>query len=165
MVSASSGTTPAMGTTQFFRIVEQPNEPSDEEFRSSAGGHTVSVIGPKGHDNSGTIEAPFDLVAGYTSERPLGDRRYTADSRRGLFFSGWMVYHDVFPKNKPHLTEFCQQLVTIGSGVPPGESAPPGTKFRMTFTGCRQHNCVDNYCDDYDAVAAMVRQSPPATQI
>ena len=145
----NSGTTPAIGVVQHFNIGELAEEPTNQQFRGGPAEFTITTIGPKGRQDSSRITKPESFVFGNLMQVPPS-RRYTSTITRRRFFWGWIAYRDVFPRTKPHVSEFCHEL--SGSYIAPQKTADV---VSFTYSGCRHHNCVDNYCEDYESIAAM----------
>lgn len=154
----NSGNTTAAGVVQYFSVDELPNEPNDQQFKGDIKSlnFPVTVIGPKGSLESQEIEKPQSFLLG-KGRNPT----HTIESNRGLFFWGWIVYRDVFKDTKPHVTEICMRLTGVNypaTAIPKGGFIPANTFPGLTYSGCREHNCVDNYCKDYQSLAAMTPQ-------
>jgi len=144
----NAGNTPAINVVPYFRIEELPDEPGDDKFaveRSMLTPLTVGVMGPKGTLDSGVIAKPESFLPLPSS----GGKVYTITYTNKLFFWGLVTYHDVLPGTPIHLTEFCKQLAAAYYKA----SDPGGTPF-YTYAGCKKHNCVDQYCADYQTVIA-----------
>jgi hypothetical protein len=159
----NSGTTPAIGVMCSFVVDELPKGPTDEKFIAmSAPPTSSSYIGAKGSLPQ-TIRKPLSF---YTGGRELADFTSTRNLDRKIFLWGWMVYRDVFPNTPPHLTEFCQQLTTLAFRIPSGSKVtfPPSktTDLRMITQSCGQHNCIDEYCPDYDEIIRFSMRHTPA---
>jgi hypothetical protein len=153
----NSGITPATDVVGSFRIEELPNAPSGETFIKPEGALNSSIyIGPKGRLQQG-IQKPLSF---FTGGGGLSDiRKYNIEklpplrTHQRIFVWGWIFYRDVFPNTKPHLTEFAQEITGIASAVNRSE---PGASVKMTLAACDQHNCVDDYCADYDKIINLV---------
>jgi hypothetical protein len=151
----NGGSTPAIDVSAYFNIDELSNPPSGKIFMGTRVAAKTNV-GPRGR-LSQTNRKPIDF---YTKGIELSTIRSTQPLDRNIFFWGWVVYRDVFPNTKPHLTEFCQLLVGI-SLVASSESKTTVipkdfNKLHMNHNACEQHNCVDEYCPDYNEVIRFV---------
>jgi hypothetical protein len=156
----NSGATPATEAIDYYRVDELPGEPDGEIFWGDKGSpHNTNYLGPKGR-LSHSIKRPLSF---YTGARELGAITSTRELERKIFFWGWIVYRDVFPKTKPHLTEFCHQMVLIGHGITPGQktSFPPPRwpDLSLQTQTCQEHNCVDQDCTDYTEIMKLTE--PP----
>jgi hypothetical protein len=154
----NSGNTTATEVVQYFEVDELAVEPNDEKFRGKvkASDLIVSVIGPRGTTQSGTIEKPESFIYGL---RP--DLSHTIESNQRIFFWGWIVYRDVFANTKPHVTEICMELAGVTypkTAMPQKGFIPVDASPGLRFSGCHDHNCVDNYCKNYQSLASLTPQ-------
>jgi hypothetical protein len=104
----------------------------------------TTVVGPKAPFESGPVLIPEDLLIA----KPPGLH---------VILWGWECYEDIFyPKTRPHLTEFCwdlQAAIAHRTGTSP---SGPIDSWSMGFVACPEHNCVDQYCADYDAISSYL---------
>jgi hypothetical protein len=64
------------------------------------------------------------------------------------FIWGWVAYNDGFKGTKTHLTEYCVQLTEVeATGMEAGR-----INGGIGFQQCKNHNCTDDYCPDYQAI-------------
>jgi len=148
----NSGNTPAIGVVQHFNAREFPKgEPNDEEFEDKRPNHPVGTIGPRGIDSS-EVRKPESFLYGNNP-----DFQHTHPVPQNLFLWGWVVYRDVFPNTKPHVTEFCVRVAGVAflSETMPQSILPDVMPPAVIFTACNSHNCIDNYCKDYDVMAKV----------
>jgi hypothetical protein len=146
------GTTPAKSAINHLAVEELPDEPSGEKFQGQRepSGRVVFVIGPKATQSSGTAQIPESFLFGQRFDP--SKHRYTLFTNRKIFIWGWIGYRDVFSNTKPHVAEFCQLLTAVFYGETP-EKNPT---FKSVAQACQHHNCVDEDCEDYEKIAAMV---------
>jgi hypothetical protein len=133
----NEGNTPAIGVVTAFGCVEKPDEITEDEFLG-VGTNSVfvtSALGPKENIDSQTIRRPES----FATENPGTPR----------FFWGWMVYRDIFPKTKAHVTEFCYRVMEINKRQGGKE------EYRFNADACKSHNCVDEFCEDYATVTGL----------
>lgn len=136
----NSGTTPAKSLHSFFDM-GNAGEPTEQQFR---GDHLMHphYAGPKHELRWGNHVRDDQFVFGRTipANEPVPVEVY---SNGKVYFWGWSVYQDVFPRTPWHLTEFCYQLVGI----------EVQTYGSATDTqSCETHNCTDDDCEDYDQI-------------
>lgn len=152
----NTGSTPATEVSTFFNLNELPEEPSGSTF--SGGQHPPpqpTYIGAKGRFSVGQ-RRPLSFITG--EEDTSGTFAGTRASGRKVFLWGWLVYKDVFPRTKFHLTEFCDQLISASFSVPelkPKLAAPKNPALLLEYRGCLTHNCVDEQCSDYDEIVRL----------
>jgi hypothetical protein len=128
------------------------NEPTERQFKGDGRTPIIKgVLGPKAFHFTGDVVVPsafFGLDKARTT-RPVQPIR----SERGFYLWGWVVYRDVFPGTKVHVTEFCQILTTI--------TQKELSSASFEFTDCKQHNCADGECDDYKELVEMGTAAQP----
>ncbi len=134
----NSGNTPAIEVVQAFGVAgRQPGKLSEENFllegQENDPQFSTSVVGPQTSVTSRVQYMPISFANASEGER---------------YFFGWTYYRDTFTNTKPHITEFCEHLDTV-------ETAPRDA-YRFTLSQCREHNCVDEFCADYDSVVSRV---------
>lgn len=147
----NSGNTPAIDVLQFFSTQAINRPPTEAEFQ---GVHplppeaSVTPIGPKAPMESETISEQ-DFLGPMLSKSP-GERSdiYT---KVGYASWGWVVYRDVFKDTPVHITEFCEQVASIQVPDNPAESP------NITLNRCKEHNCEDNYCTDYQSLVDLAK--------
>jgi len=152
-VYENSGNTPALVAVNAYTIAEGKAEIPEEMFKVGKPGELPdklisTSIAPKALQHT----RPYSLDESYIFGMDLGDRFENfikSHPRDDLSIFGWMVYHDVMPKTKPHLTEFCMHFDSPSLI----DENPPKMKFN--FANCTQHNCTDEYCPDYSEVVTF----------
>lgn len=94
--------------------------------------------------------AAYRLGESYIFGVQLGENfeNWPKPIRKDMYVFGWMVYRDVMPGTKPHLTEFCKRLYDAGLVF------NPVRQVRFTDVNCPQYNCTDEYCADYAQIVA-----------
>jgi hypothetical protein len=147
----NSGNTPAINVVGRFSIEELPNAPTGKVFLGDVPMYK-NYIGPKG-TLAQEVEKPASFYTGGIDTVHIA---VTKKFDRKIFYWAWIVYRDIFDQTKPHLTEVCAQVTLIGSIKSFGETAVP---LVIDSTHCEQHNCVDEYCEDYNE-AVRVSESP-----
>jgi len=135
------GNTPAIGIVTAVGKVEQPDEITEQEFITTAVDRTTakSALGPKAILDSGTLRDDDSFLSDNT-----GVPRFTW---------GWIVYRDMFPKTKPHVTEWCWKITEVKWKL--DERGKRGDLPRITASACTHHNCVDESCEDYAYITSF----------
>jgi len=64
-----------------------------------------------------------------------------------------MVYRDIFPNSRIHVTEFCWKVIEIKWKM--SEKGQREGKPHFTGSACSHHNCVDEFCGDYAVLTAL----------
>jgi hypothetical protein len=133
----NAGNTPAVGAISVIAASEQEEEITEQEFLGSIpevlAKQPVSAIGPK---------IPF------TSEAIHAEESFADSVDKPRYIWGWVLYRDIFPKTKPHITEFCYRVTTI-------EKIDIINYSFAKSRACTHHNCIDDFCDDYANLAAL----------
>ena len=142
------GNTPAIDVRMMFGSLQQKDdELSEEQFVGlnliSSASLTTSAIAPKVILDAGPIRQPEE----WFFEK--------SDTPTHWFYWGWMLYKDIFPKTKTHVTEFCLRVNEIKWKV--SSNGKPVGKPYFTATTCAQHNCMDDFCEDY---ATIIHAAP-----
>jgi hypothetical protein len=147
----NEGTTPALGISQYFGSDDLTGEPTEEQFENHVGSPS-GIIGPKSPRTFGRVYKP-DSFFGITKIRGRTDVD-TAVSIGGKipYYWGWMIYRDVFPNTKTHITEFCQRVFSVTVNSELGPSSPP--QYGISYESCDHHNCIDETCEDYEQMIA-----------
>jgi hypothetical protein len=159
----NNGATNATDVIGILQIQELSAEPTDEQFRGPYTHFPAIAIPPKA-TRAERIPRPipepliFGIDLGPVITAKSGTRTYF---NRNLFVWSWVYYRDVFPKTKPHVTEFCNQLtginfVTQNYNPLPGQSTAGNLNF--SYAGCRSHNCDDEQCKDYQAIVELAER-------
>jgi len=131
------GNTPAIGVVMVFGSVNQQQELTEEQFMvSNLGNVTHATIAPKETMDAATIRQDES----WFTERP------------GVpwFYWGWVAYRDIFPNTKTHISEFCWKVTEIKYKVA-ADGKRVGKPY-FTAAPCAQHNCVDEFCEDYASI-------------
>ncbi len=154
MPCVNTGTTPANVIAQAFATDYISDEPTDEQFKSAEIGRQTAAVGPRSSRNVGNFKDPETSLFGkqlpYDLRSMVGKTTEQVDlSAKSRFFWGWIAYRDVFPWTGLHITEFCEQAVQANV-VSHDVGSQPG--FSFLYASCRQHNCADEYCEDYQAI-------------
>ncbi|MFZ0279287.1 MAG: hypothetical protein WA254_08730 [Candidatus Sulfotelmatobacter sp.] len=146
--------TPAINKTEYFMGSNTLHEePSEEEFVGTETNRPIGEIGPKVTKRVGQLLEQDDFVLGGYSLLQIGDQGFHAYlASHDVFFWGWVAYRDIFPTTNPHITEFCEHMTGIIAFNDASGSLVP----KLQFSECRQHNCVDDHCQDYKAMADLV---------
>jgi hypothetical protein len=143
----NKGNTPALGVIQGFHITDGLIDEPEERYFNAEKITPPTIIGPKDFIDS-NIERFSD--ASFTGS-PTGFPKFKkVESTKKIYSWGWIIFRDAFEGTKPHVTEFCQLLQTVGY------DKTSGTPY-FTWTPCAHHNCVDQYCNDYEA---MIKNAP-----
>jgi hypothetical protein len=145
----NSGTTPAISEIAYFNGDNLPNEPTGEQFIGPPKSHRpISVIGPKSPVEVGELHKMDSFILGNEPFSSIG----LVEPQHVIFWA-WVAYRDVFPGTKPHVTEVCQKLFGLASN-----RIFPNPSIGFSLLNCETHNCTDEYCADYDKIAALVPQ-------
>lgn len=153
----NNGATNAINVIGTLQVQELPAEPTDEQFRGNYT-HLPAITIPPKATRATRIPRPVPepLIFG-VDLGPVTTAKSTMQGHynRNLFVWSWVYYRDVFPKTKPHVTEFCSQLTGIHLVTqnynPLANPLIPGN-LNFTYAGCGKHNCDDEQCKDYQAI-------------
>jgi hypothetical protein len=153
----NAGNTTATTAAQDFFVELLPTEPNDEQFAGNNKEHTQFEIGPKARQNGGVKDIPDSVIMSARVDQPGAHK---------MFFWGWVVYRDVFPKTKPHVTEFCYHLAQASYvdkrqkplTVPQMPVVPEN--ISLDWDACKEHNCVDEYCKNYKTILSFLPELP-----
>ena len=136
----NAGNTPAIGVLMLFGVWER-YDLTEAEFMGKAISPllptAMSSVGPKTTIDSGVAHQPEDFA--------------TSEPEVPRLFWGWIVYRDIFPNSKIHVTEFCLKTTQI---VPDGHG-----DYGFDATVCDHHNCVDEFCEDYAEMVTLSRSN------
>ncbi len=141
----NAGNTPAIGVVTGIASVQQKEELTEEEFTlaydktSSRKFSATSSIGPGVVLDSSTIRQPVSF--------------FDDDPVTPWFYWGWLVYRDIFPQSKIHVTEFCWKVNEIKWKI--SENGERVGRPHFSASACSHHNCVDEFCDDYATITAV----------
>jgi hypothetical protein len=97
-------------------------------------------IPPRGYGN-GTMDVPIQWIEA------------TKNGSLRMFIHGWIIYDDIFKgtegtrKTPIHLSEFCDEITNIKST--PDDVTDPTANITWELSLCREHNCSDERCRDY----------------
>lgn len=160
----NTGATPAIIATEDFSLEHLENgEPTEEQFVGDNERPTFS-IGPHSEQIGPTRDIDDVYIIGSVNGIP-GPNASNAVGRN-VFGWGFIVYKDVFADTKIrspiHVTEYCSQLQRViygsTSGKPLDRTKPldKATTFKLVWHACDEHNCVDQYCKDYDKIAKLL---------
>ncbi len=148
----NGGITDAVDVVTHVSFGEMKGGPSTEQF---IGGHghppRTIAIGPHARLDSAGLFMRESLIFG--SDLPSDLRQYIkspAELNQNIFVFGWLVYRDVFPGSKPHVTGFCQQLTAVGV-------QEDGAGFQLVWAdyGTR-YNCRDEGCEGYEEIVKLL---------
>jgi hypothetical protein len=144
----NSSSTPAMELIQAFATSELPSEPDGKPFYGDVSvKHSTIVVGPGGHTES----SPHVFRESALGTAPDAKNwRERIQIKPNIYAWGWVAYRDVFPDTKPHVTEFCYRLNQILHPTRPTENG------KTSWVNCSHHNCVDDYCPDYQTITGML---------
>lgn len=132
----NAGNTPAVGVLVLSGSAVFTTEITQAWFMGKTRGSptptTMASIGPRQSWESQATHQPEAFA--------------TEDLEYPRYVWGWLLYKDVFPNTKVHVTEFCFKSTSI---------TPTGSDYDFAATVCNGHNCVDEFCDDYSAMVTM----------
>jgi len=144
----NSGTTPAINVVAYFQLRELAAEPDEGMFKGKIS-HEPTNIGPKGQSEIGPIPKSYSFLP--------SPKQNTANP---IFAWGWIMYRDIFPGTKVHLTEYSSQLDTVvwpkPGGGHPAPNEYPIPQLTWIFNG--PHNCTDENCKDYETMVDMLKK-------
>jgi hypothetical protein len=151
----NTGATQATGSINYFNYGVLDDEPSEAAFIGEINLRSArATIGPKMTQGGGRKFVEENVIFGID----LGDNPLStlpgARFNKHIVMWGWAAYQDVFPRTRPHITEFCQKL--IGYQVAPDPN--PAQMIRFSGAGCNHHNCTDEDCDDYKDLVKTLRK-------
>jgi hypothetical protein len=137
------GNTPAIGLVTAIGKVVQADEITEQEFMmfSHIDQTTAkAALGPRATLDSGTLSDDITFL--------------TDDPESPRFIWGWIVYRDMFPNTKTHVTEFCWKITEITWKLD-ANGKHTEDKPDLTASACAGHNCVDEFCEDYSSIAKL----------
>ena len=140
----NNGNTPASEAVgMFFGDSTLSTEPDEKQFLNRIVAPWHGMVGAKEAKIFGDHRIPYSYFLGEGGKRPTGDGKL-------LFFWGFVIYHDILPKTKTHVTEFCQLVdeILVNADRPQTLSG----QYKFTFRDCNQHNCADEQCKDYKEI-------------
>jgi len=148
----NTGSTPAIDVISHFDLAELPTgPPTEQQFIGNDQVFGSGIMMQKGEGTIGYKIVDDSFILNDWETAPTSPI-ITKKIIRRRFFWGWVFYRDVFPKTQPHLTEFCQELVGIQLIQPQTTKVGNKPRFSLVFNSCPKHNCVDEYCEDYQNV-------------
>jgi hypothetical protein len=149
----NGGATPALGVIHSLSIDELSSEPSGDTFIGNAATESPEFIGPKG-PMAYKVDKPLSFFTGGVQPGFIAPM---IKSNRKIFLWGWVLYRHIFPKTRPHLTEFCVHLVEAGTMIPrpTNKNIPALPDVDLTWEGCASHNCVDEDCPEYEKIKEL----------
>ncbi len=163
VIVENSGTTPAISKIQYFSAGNEfKDQLSEEQFVGAEKNLPIGETGPKAQKGIGPIIKTDIFILGTYPLASIGTKEFMDFIRsKRIFLWGWVGYRDVFPGTRPHVTEFCEEVIGIGAGIPgmatpPAKIDPAKLQPRVNFQECEQHNCTDDHCKDYQTIAALV---------
>ncbi len=161
----NNGATSATSVAGILEVQELPAEPTEEQFKGTGRNFSTTSIPPKA---TRVIRIPHRVPEPMIFGIDLGPI-ITAKSasrthfNRHLFVWSWVYYRDIFPKTRPHVTELCNQLTEINlitQNYNPIPDQPTAGNFNFSYAGCRNHNCDDEQCKDYQEIIAIAEKKP-----
>ncbi len=145
-VVENSGATPATPSINYTGIDILPAPPDNQQFKGPRTKFPAWSIGAKATQALGPVSKDETFFFGHTLSKTMSTAPM---AKPGIVIWGWVVYRDIFPRTKPHLTEFCMVLGSMGL-------APDHQTLLFGWQGCPTHNCTDEYCDDYQNIVKMI---------
>lgn len=152
-VFQNNGATNAINVAGIAILAQLPTEPREDQFKSGYTELPTISIPPKSIRNVPVVPEliPEPLIFGIDlGETVTAAVTAKSNFNRQLFIWGWAYYRDVFPKTKPHVTEFCFRI--SGVNFLPDRPAP---HIGFAYNGCKGHNCEDQQCKDYEEIVRM----------
>jgi hypothetical protein len=142
----NSGATPAVSTINYVYMDNLSDEPNEDQFRGPTANFATSYIGPKHVQGLSPAFRTEPFIFGEDLGDPIGNPRNPPPGVF-LFIWGWVGYRDIF--DAPHITEFCARFMGLQIRV-------DRKAWGWNLNSCVSHNCVDQYCPDYENIAALV---------
>jgi len=119
---------------------------------------------PEGYDfplDPKKVEAVIGPKANYATEMVIDKEKLdqNAHAKGRIFIWGDVMYRDIFPDDPARLSESCIEItyLTVGWVNPPADKslatdidAPNTQLVGFQSNACKQHNCYDKDCKDYD---------------
>ena len=143
-VFENGGVTAAEQVVAYFNADILASDPSEVTFIGPPNTRVRSTIAPRGEQFFGRVARPLSFFP--NEPQILSEPR---------FFWGWVVYRDVFPHTKPHLTEFCKQFMEL-KYLPTANGVLQVDLATGDCPGSR-HNCTDEYCEDYKDIVEFAK--------
>jgi hypothetical protein len=134
----NSGTTPAsIGILEWNMSLGPTIPQAGVDFDTLSQNERMPlVLGPK---------AAFQMKPVYLS---VEDLETVAESKKHLFFWGWITYRDIFSDTPERLSEFCTDIASATWTRP--NHTDPSADFKTDSPPCPIHNCYDQQCEDYN---------------
>ncbi len=153
----NAGDTTATKVVTAFYLDHLSSEPDEERFVGNETDYPRFEIGPRAKQSGSMKIVPDSFIQeSRTDIRPAS----SVPENKKIFAWGWLAYRDVLPDTDPHLTEFCRHLAQMlyGRLSSPEAAKALGTDFSPNvaivagWEGCKEHNCTDKDCKDYDRI-------------
>ncbi len=136
---SNNGSTEAHGQIKLGHQFSKNALPSDFDFPTDKSSISNFNVAPK---NGVAWDYDFQL----------SDLQALQQHSARYFIWGTLTYHDL-PKSPMHLHEFCIEIVHVMTRVGSTDlSNPVNTPF-LKYNNCPKHNCDDENCTDYAALA------------
>jgi len=141
------GSTQAVGVIQHTSASQDENMPDGDKFIGDTkdSQYLITYIGPKMTRDTDPIIAPDDFIP--TVKNPTDVAVFTGHR----YIWGWIYYRDAFPESKPHVSEFCEELIRV-------RPSPTPDSQKAMFRDCPRHNCADGDCDDFKTLVSVAER-------
>lgn len=152
----NNGNTPANDVVAGFHADVLDQEPSDSVFKGDSIDTSSRVtIASRDLQSFGPVIRDDSFMPSFPSGQDVRKGPIEAAVPPNRFLWGWVVYRDIFPKTEVHLTEFCRKAIkrTLGFSPEPHPTAHVG----LQVLWCKNHNCQDRNCKDYDSMAELLK--------
>jgi hypothetical protein len=163
----NSGPTPAIQLANMFSADELPDGLTEDRFIGKETDVATAklgrgVIGPKDQHAIGpALKSDTFVLGNHKIDWKQSEKVPAFEITLHQVFWGWLIYRDVFPETRTHLTEFCQEL----SGITINRK---DQTIQVIFQNCSAHSCTDEYCEDYKQLMDFVdraKKSPSPSPI
>jgi hypothetical protein len=154
-VCENVGVTPAIDavTKASGDVLSLDSDPSEEQFIGDKSAPVHADIGAKSETAIGPV-ARQEVVVPIRTADVVSAPRFTVENGKSLYIWGWIAYRDIFPTSRPHVSEWCQELYSIGVSRA-SEGGVAGYTYDWSWRNCRQHNCGDEKCPDYSKITSI----------
>jgi hypothetical protein len=150
-VFQNTGATSAIDVGGVAFLADLLTEPTEDQFKGHYTKLPTITVPPKSSKDVPVVpeHVPEPLLFGVDLGEPVTPEMTTKTTFNGqLFVWGWAYYRDVFPRTKPHVTEFCSKIIRADFRP----DLPGGSHIKFVYSGCSKHNCDDEQCKDYHEI-------------
>jgi hypothetical protein len=160
------------GQQIFINLVNSGNTPA-RAVVIQTGIHDWPEDLPKGYQfplDNDKIQATVGPKAQYSTDRIISKDAILQNwhGKARIFIWGTIVYRDIFPDDPERLTEFCTEMTHVTAGWITAPKTPPvkgpslddlnTTIATAQNNACKEHNCYDEDCYDYQSRIKDMRE-------